>query len=243
MIRNQPRPLRVAIRTNGSDLDVVDEIFVRGAYYMGITGIKTVLDLGGNTGLASIYLHIAFPEAKLACVEPVPANIQILRRNIEMNRVPVSLFEAAVGSEDGTIQFDVSPDPRLGCVSSAGAPDVKPMETITVKVISVTTILNELGWDHIDLLKLDIEGGERELLAGNPDWLRRVGVIVGEGHHGYGVNYTAENLAEQLRPFGFRINLLEQRSGSFVFVADSDPVRSLKLPERLATECGPIFGL
>jgi FkbM family methyltransferase len=243
VVRNQSRPLRLAIRTNGSDLDVMDEIFARGAYDFGLTEVKTVLDLGGNIGMASAFFHTAFPDAALACVEPVPANIKMIGRNIELNRLPVKVFEAAVGPENGTAQFRISLDDFAGgSASYTGPASYDHMEVITVKMMSVPAILDELGWDRVDLLKLDIEGGERELLAGNPGWLQRVGAIIGEGHKGFHGNYTVEDIAEQLRPAGFRVKLLEQRQGAFVFAAAADPARIEKLPGTLTTGLVPMRG-
>jgi hypothetical protein len=69
-------------------------------------------------------------------------------------------------------------------------------------------------------LKIDVEGAERELFAGEPAWLKKVGAIVGEGHHGYEATpYTIASLTAALRPCGFDVKLLEQRKGAFVFVA------------------------
>lgn len=236
VIRNQGRPLRLAIRLNGCDTDVVEEIFVRGIYDLGIPSVRTVLDLGGNIGLASLFFCAAHPEAEVACVEPVPGNVEMIKRHIKLNHPPVTLFEAAVGPQDGTTQFQVSLDDSVaGAASYAGAAEFDRMEVITVKMISIPTLLDQLGWERVDLLKLDIEGGERLLLSGNPSWLQRVGVIIGEGHQGYRENYTVEDMAAQFRPAGFHVKLLEQRQGAFVFAAAADLAQIEKLPGTVAT--------
>jgi FkbM family methyltransferase len=241
VIRNQARALRLAIRTNFVDADVVDEIFARGVYRFDVSGVKTILDLGGNIGLASVFFHLAFPGAALACVEPVPDNARMIERNFELNGVSARVFKAAVGCEDGTVQFQVVlSDPVSGTASYAGVVPAEQSNFITVPMLSVPTIMKELGWSRIDLLKLDIEGGERELLARCPSWLEHVGAIIGEGHRGYGKAYTWEDMAEQLRPFGFRLTLVEQRGGAFIFVADSNSNRVEKMPSRLVTGLQPI---
>ncbi len=133
----------------------------------------------------------------------------------------------------------LSSDPGSGSAIYAGViPDSQP-EIITVPMISVPTIMRALGWDRINLLKLDIEGGERQLLAGRPAWLAQVDEINGEGHCGYEGNYSFEVMAEQLRPFGFRVRLLEDRRG-FVFVADSNSMRIAELPSHLEIRLKPI---
>jgi FkbM family methyltransferase len=240
VVRNQVRPVRLALRTNGFDVDIADEIFARGAYRFRIPGVRTILDLGGNTGMASVFFRLVFPDAALACVEPVPANLRTLRRNLELNGLEVRVFEAAVGPEDGTTQFQVISDPRSGSAIYSEPAAVPDATYLTVPMISVDSILQALGWDRIDLLKIDIEGGERQLLANRPPWLARVGAMVGEGHIGWGGKYTFEDLAAQLHPFGFRVSLLEQRQGGFVFAADSDGTRDLKLAPCLSTKLDPL---
>ena len=222
IVKNQARDLRLAIRTNARDVEILEEIFAREAYRFDNPEVNTILDLGGNIGLATVYFQAAFPAAQLACVEPVGENLRVLKRNFELNGVTARVFEAAAGPEDGTTQFRNRPsDPTFGSAEFSGAVPSSNDEIITVPMISVQSILDALGWDRIDLLKIDIEGGERELLKGEPAWLKKVGAVIGEGHTGWGEPYTIGSLEEQLRPFGFRVELLADHGGAFVFFADS----------------------
>ena len=58
--------------------------------------------------------------------------------------------------------------------------DAKTIEK--VDGITIPELLGKYGKEGIDLLKLDIEGGEYALLRGRPDWVWDVGVIVAEIH-------------------------------------------------------------
>jgi len=54
----------------------------------------------------------------------------------------------------------------------------------TIKGITVEEILRESGFDHIDILKIDIEGSEKELFSNNYEsWLDKVQVIIIELHN------------------------------------------------------------
>src|SRR5258708_6408608 len=55
--------LRLRIRNNGFDYDVVEEIFARNAYKMGLDNVKRLLDLRGNIGLASLFFAQSFSRA------------------------------------------------------------------------------------------------------------------------------------------------------------------------------------
>jgi len=52
----------------------------------------------------------------------------------------------------------------------------------------------------VDLLKVDIEGAEREVFASRGDWWKKVGLIIAELHHPYGF----ENFESDMRAIGFR---------------------------------------
>ena len=60
-------------------------------------------------------------------------------------------------------------------------------EYIDVDCVTVPEIMQRVGWDYIDLLKVDIEGGEVALFKDASQWIGKVGVIVGELHNGYSV--------------------------------------------------------
>jgi hypothetical protein len=52
-----------------------------------------------------------------------------------------------------------------------------------VKMISMATVLADLDTsEEIDLVKMDIEGGEEELLSANLSWLSRTKAIIAELH-------------------------------------------------------------
>jgi FkbM family methyltransferase len=76
-------------------------------------------------------------------------------------------FPWGIWSEDGSAQFFVPTNPEH--VSHSITNLQQTSDSITVPVRSLTTIMAELGHDHVDLLKLDIEGAEhavvRSLLA------------------------------------------------------------------------------
>lgn len=158
-----------------------------------------------------------YPACTVACVEPVPNNINLLRMNLEINHLSVRVFPSAVGAIDGNAMMNVSPDPRSNSILRN--PNTASMleQMVPVKVLSVPSLLSALNWSKVDLIKIDIEGGEVEVLGGRPDWLNRVGAILGEGHHGSG--YTIASARSDLEPFGFTVNLIEQRQGSFLFFA------------------------
>jgi FkbM family methyltransferase len=209
--------LRLRIRNNGFDYDVVDEIFARNAYKMGLDNVKRVLDLGGNIGLASLFFARSYPGAQICTVEPIPGNLAILESNLKLNHVSVQVVPVAAGGRDGKIRFVISQDPRQHSSETSGIRVLATGSSIEVDMVSVPSLMKLMGWAEIDLLKIDIEGGETAVLGGRPDWLKKVRTIIGEGH--VGVGYTIEACRTDLEPMGFQVRLLDQRAGAMLFVA------------------------
>ena len=63
------------------------EIFVRRTYMQcGVslprTGRPTVVDVGANIGLFSLFCHRTNPRCRLVAVEPAPAAFEVLERNL-----------------------------------------------------------------------------------------------------------------------------------------------------------------
>src|SRR6266851_2561942 len=51
------RAIRLMIRKNGFDWETVDEIFVQNIYRVDLHGVRRILDLGGNIGLAALFFN------------------------------------------------------------------------------------------------------------------------------------------------------------------------------------------
>ncbi len=194
-----PGGLRLPIRTNGVDCGTLADIFDRRLYDLSASGVTRVLDLGGNIGAATLFFASRFPEAEFACVEPFPGNLAVLRETIRVNRIRATVFDGVVGIESGEADLNVGCNPDAFSLTPAEA----SAEKLRVRQFSVPELLDALGWDGIDLLKIDIEGYEKTLFRRNNAWLSRVRFIIGEAH-GH-VGYEIDGVRDDLFPFGFKV--------------------------------------
>jgi FkbM family methyltransferase len=178
--------IRLLLRHHaGSDLFILSEVFEHEYYRLPLTRPPaTILDLGANIGLTAIYFGRLFPRAELACVEPVPDNLRLLRRNLVLNSVRAKVVPAAVDVRDGLVTIELQTRNSEHKVVAAATQSARP--TIEVAGMSVPTLLRQLAWDRIGLLKVDIEGHEAALLAADCDWLARVDAMCIECHDGFG---------------------------------------------------------
>jgi FkbM family methyltransferase len=173
---------------------------------------KRVLTLGANIGLGVICLRDEFPDAELVAVEADPRNFELLARNLGQNEINAQLIAAAASSKGGSL-LSLRMFENTTC--STLITDERVDEgSVKVPSLTIAQILASVGWDSVDLLKIDIEGAEDELLSVDNQWLTKIGVLMLEIHP----NTTPEKIASYLKPFGF---LLERHRNSLepVYVA------------------------
>lgn len=111
-----------------------------------------------------------------------------------------SIHEAAVATSDGPLRVQVTHDPGSRSVSAARL--YESAAYVELPGRTLRSLMDELGDDHIDLLKLDIEGAEYELLPTID--LRELGVKVfaTQLHHNGSVR-DARGLIAHLRDRGY----------------------------------------
>ena len=186
-------PLRMATDNYGA----FREIFLYGYYDQDLGNPKTILDLGGYCGYTAIAFSARFPNARIAAVEPHPENFAVLSENIHSNGLSVTAIQAAAAPVDGTVKLFLGDGMTHGLMPTHHSNG----KEITVAALSIDSLLSRLGWDSIDLLKIDIEGAEELLFGAQPKWLAKVKIIIGEFHG----DYQVPQLQRDLEPFGFEV--------------------------------------
>ena len=191
--------LHLVLRSNaGSDAFIFGEVFNHRYYDVGLPQKPTtILDLGANIGLTAIYFARLYPDAEIACVEPMPSNLRQLRQNLEMNRVDAKVFAAAIDVEDGEVIMEAHPMDYGHKVMGAA---VSGALSTKCGAISVPTIMRRMGWERIGLLKMDIEGHEKTLFSRDCGWLNLVDAMLIECHDGF---FSGDDLAVLTAKYGF----------------------------------------
>ena len=210
-------PSTIPIRVHSEDWKAFFQVFVMREYDWPLQPPRRIVDLGANCGFATLALARRFPDAHIVAVEPHPANVAALRRMIECNHLLVEVIETAIFSTDGETSLHLS-EGTIGHSLRAADSRLIGRRAIKVPAISMPTLLKMAGWNGIDLLKIDVEGYEQTLFAGNPQWLAQVHTIIGELHGAY----DWDSLAADLKPFGFQIERRAKRRNS-LFCASKKP--------------------
>jgi len=188
--RAEPVVLRVrghdlTLRPDTPDLDVAlatlgDEFrTLAHAYPRDVEGL--IVDAGGFIGTAALAFAAMYPRARVVTIEPSAANLRALERNVAAaptihveraalvgrSRGPAPLYDVGAGVWGHTLDAD-RPGPTRAPIG----------ETPTT---TLQDIMAKYGAERILILKLDIEGVERELLA-DPWWLDKTGAVAAELH-------------------------------------------------------------
>jgi FkbM family methyltransferase len=186
----------VWLRTHAGDIFVFYEIFLEKCYYIPkewLGDVRNIIDLGANIGMTTLYYQsYLFPKANYICVEASKQNVKILKDNVSYNS-SIRVIDGAINWESGTVNFDDTQAAWGGAITTNS-------NSTTVRAYSIPELCNTYSIDTIDILKIDIEGGELGLLTKNTDWLHKVRCIIIEIHYPY---MTIELLKEKLSPYGF----------------------------------------
>lgn len=144
--------------------------------------IRTVLDIGANIGISSVYLASVFPNAEVHAFEPEPGNCALLAENAKaLPRIKPHTF--ALGGQDGELTLFSSDDSANFGGFSAHGLGIDRGRSQRVPVRHAGRCLAELGLRTVDVIKVDTEGAEWDILTaiGAP-MLANVKLIMGELH-------------------------------------------------------------
>ncbi len=191
--RASQRLWRFVLRTGTTDAHSLVSVFLNEDYKVGseahakqIKGtydrlvrdgqIPLIVDCGANNGMSAAYFADNYPEAEIAAIEPHSGNIKVAEKNVIGEQV--TFIEAAISSAPG--MFDVS-DAEADHnafqfeLASGGA-----TRGITIDEI-VAQFERQQGATPF-LIKIDIEGFERDLFSQNTGWLDNFCVLFIELH-------------------------------------------------------------
>ena len=130
---------------------------------------QVVLDMGANVGTYSILAaRRVGPEGAVVAVEPFPANFELLTGNAARNGLGnLRAVRAAGDSSAGEGVLYV----HDRCINHSL---VRPTgSSVPVRLVTVDSLLGELGLGRLDLVKIDTEGTAARVLRGARESLRR----------------------------------------------------------------------
>lgn len=186
------------LRPGSGDLFVFHEVFLSECYrlpQLWRDGVATIVDLGANVGLTTLFFTTYFPHAAYICVEPDPDNALLLQRNLSFLGPQICIVEGAVSGQPGEVLFS-NDRPSWG-----NAIDRQRQQGRRVCCYSMHEIVALSPTGNIDILKVDIEGEEQQVFRDSGDWLSYVGLIIIELHS----PYSCEMFTANMERAGFQV--------------------------------------
>lgn len=137
-----------------------------------------ILDLGANIGASANFLSQDWPNAQVWCFEPSARNVEFLRLNASKK---LKVFHSAVGEHDGFCAIaNPSAEPNGFRITDRFSEDFANK----IEMVSMRTLMNRIisSGGRPFILKIDIEGAEREVFRSASDWINEWPIIMVELH-------------------------------------------------------------
>jgi FkbM family methyltransferase len=192
---------RIYLRTHSTDILVADSIFFQEEYRDALEHLAAepiyIMDLGANVGYASRYFLRRFPTSKIFFIEPDFRNfsVAILNLSDEILAGKCRGLNAAVWTEDCLVSLEAEGRGEwfFRCRPTRPGED-------GIAAYSLASLIAKAGFPRVDLLKIDVEGTEKDLFREDlSSWVGRVNCLVCELHEGF----THEEFVGRFSAYGF----------------------------------------
>ena len=139
----------------------------------------TVIDIGANAGIYTMTAaRRVGPRGRVIAFEPSAREREQLARHLALNRIDnVRVESIALGAADGDTDFFIAAAFDTGFNSRVAMPGVSTTHE-RVPMCRLDTYADRVKLERVDIVKIDIEGGERDVLAGGSEVFRRLRPIL-----------------------------------------------------------------
>lgn len=191
--------------------DTYKEIFEKEIYrFNSINDKQLIIDCGTNMGLSLLFFSVNYPNAQIYGFEPDKFILPYLKRNIQTQQMNnVQLHEKAVWNSNTILDFytDKGMGGRIDSYSNQ----------IPIKIEAIR-LKEFIGTNHVDFLKIDIEGAEYDVMIDCEPILNQIDNIFIEYHCAINKEQKLSEILAILKKNGFRYHLSESFSRNRPFV-------------------------
>ena len=181
-----------------------------------------IVDIGANIGSFSIYTHRLNKHLNptIYAFEPHPDNANLTEANFKRNGLAnYHIVQKAVAETDGIASFDISG------AFDAFKLNTDSLDTIEVKTTKLSTYCSSNSIDKIHLLKIDIEGGEYDVIENDLDFINEKVEVIFIEYHNFDINDGQSLLTETLKT-NFDISIQNPHDGGGMLIAINKATQS-----------------
>lgn len=171
-----------------------------------------VVDIGAHIGyFTRLFSSLVGAEGAVYAFEADPENFALLLKNTRALR-NVSQIERAVSEKKGVVDFYHYDDKSGAHSTLRNVPLDYAKRKISVPATDLDSWMRESGVARIDVIKMDIEGGESAALRGMSEALKRARILITEFAPAWieAAGSTGEEFLRAILSHGFRINAITQ---------------------------------
>ena len=193
-----------------SDAYVINESYLYGIHDLILPYLRTAkvgIDVGAHIGSFTIFAAKRSP-ARIFAIEAAPNNFRVLEENIALNNLEdrITPLPLAVAGRSGLIDLFLPQNSGLTTTIknhlTLYSADDGPIEKIVVPALTLAEIFRQNAIDFCDFLKMDVEGGEYDILYHTPRAIfNKIKVMTIECHKDGDINA----LMQFLRNHGFEV--------------------------------------
>jgi len=172
----------IYLRFKSTDFSVYQEVLIhREITFKYIGNPNVIIDAGANIGLTSVCFALKFPNTKIIAIEPEIGNYKVLCMNVQhfKNIIPLN---CALWKRSEELYVHESLTGDWGFTTSSDKKKGSQGVRHTILGISVDELMKKYKLDKIDLIKIDIEGAEKDLFENATPWIGNVQNIIVELH-------------------------------------------------------------
>ena len=202
---------------------------------------RTVIDVGANRGQFLLVAARRFPEAALFAFEPLPDPRATLQRIVQRGR-SLHVFDVALAAVAGSATFHVARADDSSSLLSISAdqisifPGTDEIEQLPVRTARLDEVLRPGDIESPALLKIDVQGGELDVLRGSTGLLAVITTVLVECSFQqlYEGQLLADDVVHFLHVRGFRLHSVGSPltgprgrpvQADFVFEREEPPAR------------------
>jgi FkbM family methyltransferase len=156
---------------------------------------KHIVDCGANIGISAAYFADKFADARVYGLEIDQGNLALMKKNAEPFGARIIPIGAGIYKTDGQLYFEKGDYNYSHKLAPHGAQKID--------TISLATVMDRFEIDFVDILKIDIEGGEFDLTDSLDHCLPRVGCVMIEFEEPHKNKDKVDAFKEKLRDHKF----------------------------------------
>jgi FkbM family methyltransferase len=142
-----------------------------------------VIDAGGFIGTSAIMLSQIYPNLKIISIEPSKLNFNLLLLNVSKYKNIIPMHRALVGNNSTkSIYLHGRKTGNWGFTTISNSKLENRHKHEKTETVTVNKLLKRHRADRIKFFKVDIEGGEVDLLESSKSWIRKTDIIFIELH-------------------------------------------------------------